>query len=156
MDQVPYLPSWPQMLLWVAMVSSVSPSCVKVTPSRFSSSSDSLQASALAAAVIEAVNSHAFTPGPPLPHSMRPSFRRACVPSSAAGYFRRAPIQSASIAEEICDPIHIPRMVNTDSVSKHSCAQQLISSITCFTSPPMSWAASHMERHCDAVIIVSP
>ena len=46
---------------FVAMVSSVSASCVRVTPSRFNSSSVSLQASALAIAVMEAVNSHEFT-----------------------------------------------------------------------------------------------
>ena len=53
-------PFEPQMLRCVAMVIKVSPSCVKVTPSKFSSSSVSLQASALATAVMEAVNSQEF------------------------------------------------------------------------------------------------
>lgn len=60
---------WPllrqQMPLCAAMVNSVSASCVKVTPSRFNSSSVSLQASALAMAVMEAVHSHEFTRNSP-------------------------------------------------------------------------------------------
>ena len=49
------------MLLCVAMVRRVSPNCVRVTPNRVSSSSVSLQASAFAKAVMEAVNSQEFT-----------------------------------------------------------------------------------------------
>ena len=57
-----------QIPRWVAMVSKVSPSCVKAVPSRATSSSVSLQASALATAVMEAVNSQGFTrDSPPLP-----------------------------------------------------------------------------------------
>ena len=48
------------MLLWVAMVRRVSPNWVRVTPNRVSSSSVNLQASALAKAVMEAVNSQEF------------------------------------------------------------------------------------------------
>ena len=49
-----------QMLLWVAMVSRVSPSWVRITPRRFSSSSVRLQAMALARAVTDAVSSQGF------------------------------------------------------------------------------------------------
>ena len=55
-----------QMLLCVAIVISVSPSCVSVTPNRVSSSSLSRQASALAMAVTEVVNSQEFTSTSPL------------------------------------------------------------------------------------------
>ena len=49
-----------QMLLCVAMVRSVSPSWVKTVPSKVSSFSVSLQARALARAVMDAVNSQEF------------------------------------------------------------------------------------------------
>ena len=56
-----------QILLWAAIVRSVSASCVSVAPSRFNSSSVSLQARVLAMAVMEAVNSQEFTIASP-PH----------------------------------------------------------------------------------------
>lgn len=61
-----YLQLFSEMLLCAAIVNSVSASCVRTVPSRFSSSSVSLQAIALAAAVMEAVNSHAFKGSSPL------------------------------------------------------------------------------------------
>ena len=53
-----------QMLFWVAMVSSVSPSCVNATPSKLISSTVRPHAMALAIAVIDAVSSHAFIVSP--------------------------------------------------------------------------------------------
>ena len=50
-----------QILRRVAMVSRVSPNCVRAVPSSVISSTVSLQARALASAVMEAVNSQAFT-----------------------------------------------------------------------------------------------
>ena len=61
-----YLQLFSEMLLCAAIVNSVSASCVRTVPSRFSSSSVSLQAIALAAAVMEAVNSHGFKESSPL------------------------------------------------------------------------------------------
>ena len=65
------------MLLCVAMVSSVSASSVKITLSRFNSSSVRLQASALAMAVMEAVNSHEFTRDSPPTYYM--NMQSECV-----------------------------------------------------------------------------
>lgn len=45
------------MVLWVAIVVIVSPSCVKIAPNRLSSSADRLHASAFAMAVMDAVSS---------------------------------------------------------------------------------------------------
>ena len=50
----------PQRLLCVAMVVSVSPSCVSTAPNMVSSLTVRLLASVLASAVIAAVNSHGF------------------------------------------------------------------------------------------------
>ena len=61
-----YLQLFSEMLLCAAIVNSVSASCVRTVPSRFSSSSVSLQAIALAATVMEAVNSHGFKESSPL------------------------------------------------------------------------------------------
>ena len=59
------------MLLCVAIVISVSPNWVKVTPSRFSSSTVRLLAMALAKAVTVAVSSQEFIVQSPLRHSMQ-------------------------------------------------------------------------------------
>ena len=53
-------PDLQQMLFWVAMVSSVSPSCVNATPSKLISSTVRLHASAFAIAVMDAVSSQEF------------------------------------------------------------------------------------------------
>lgn len=78
------LPLLLQMLLRVAMVISVSTSWVRIEPGRDSSSSLSLQASALAMAVMQAVNSQGFTEDHPMPLYERQGF--GAYRCAAGGY----------------------------------------------------------------------
>ena len=78
-----------QILLCAAIVNRVSASCVRVAPSRFISSSVSLQAIALATTVMEAVNSHEFTKISP-PHLSYERMVTECIPAPAATSIRTA------------------------------------------------------------------